>query len=458
MNPVTAQMSPALLSIMSGPAPTNGVFQDLLDISVPLADTLPQLPVKGATPATAPIGVPAIPLAVPPLAEVQNGAETDVLPQATAPETKRWTAAIILPQTTAPVAEKPATIIAVPEAKVPEVQTRTTAIFMPQAPVPEINIEDGEPVAAEKPDASLSQIDPQFVPLSVVQTPPSVSAPVKAAAPPIAPPTTTPNLSEPAPIPAPTVQAAPQSPPPFNVPVTPLAPHARKLPNATEPPKSSDGTPVQWRPIAPQELVTQMDALPDARSDAVTTALRNAENKPQMPAPLPSLTLGVVDARFFSFEAPSGIQATPAPVTAIVAPTGTPIAELKQLIITADGEWVGALARDIVHHATRDNQLAFTLVPEHLGQLDIAVTTDNGKVDIRLETSTQAAAQAIATEQARLIEDLRHAGLKLGQFDMSNRQNGHGQQQGPQPDNQRTDNDSTPAQAKASSKAQGRFA
>ena len=181
MNPVTAQMSPALLSIISGPAPTNGVFQDLLDISVPLADTLPQLPVKGAAPATAPICAATIPLAVPPLAEVQNGAATDVLPQAIAAETKRWTAAIILPQTTAPVAEKPATIIAVPEAKVPEVQTRTTAIFMPQAPVPEINIEDGEPVAAKKPDASLPQIDPQFVSLSVVQTPPSVSAPVKAA-------------------------------------------------------------------------------------------------------------------------------------------------------------------------------------------------------------------------------------------------------------------------------------
>jgi flagellar hook-length control protein FliK len=136
----------------------------------------------------------------------------------------------------------------------------------------------------------------------------------------------------------------------------------------------------------------------------------------------------------------------------------TPIAELRQLVITADGEWVGALARDIVTHATRDNQLAFTLVPEHLGQLDVAVTTDNGKVDIRLETSTHAAAQAIATEQARLIEDLRHAGLKLGQFEMSNRQNGNGQQPPPQPDNQHTDNDSTPAQAKASSKAQGRFA
>lgn len=458
MNPVTAQMSPALLSIMSGPAPTNGVFQDLLDISIPVADTLPQLPVNGAAPAT------------------------DITPPVTSPEAERWVAAIVLPQATMPVptavAEKPATIIAVPEAKVPEVETRTTAIFMPQAPVPEADklsaeivvpntavpknsIEDAEIVAAEKPDASLPPIDSKLVPLSVVQTPPSVSAPVESATPPIAPSATIQNVSKPAPIPAPTVQTAPQTPPPFYVPVTPatpLAPQARKLPNATEPPKSSDGTRVQWEPIAPQELVTQMDALPDARSDAVTTALRNAENKPQLPTPLPSLNLSMADARFFSFEVTSGIQATPASVTPIVAPTGTPIAELKQLIITADGEWVGALARDIVSHATRDNQLAFTLVPEHLGQLDIAVTTDNGKVDIRLETSTQAAAHAIATEQARLIEDLRHAGLKLGQFDMSNRQNGHGQQQGPQPDNQRTEYDSTPAQAKASSKAQGRFA
>jgi hypothetical protein len=41
---------------------------------------------------------------------------------------------------------------------------------------------------------------------------------------------------------------------------------------------------------------------------------------------------------------------------------------------------------------------------------------------------------------------------------MSSRQNGNGQQQAPPPDSQHTDNDSTPAQAKAFFKAQGRFA
>lgn len=475
MNPVTAQMSPALLSIMSGPAPTNGVFQDLLDISIPVADAPLKSPVDPVPPVTAPICVPVVTVALPPLAEAQNEAAPDALQQANMPETESWTTAIVLPQTTALVAEKHATAIAVPKATVAEAESQTPAILMPPKPTPEVekrtlaialpsskapanSVEDAEIVAAEKPDASLPPIDSKLVPLSVVQTPPSVSAPVESATPPIAPSATIQNVSKPAPIPAPTVQTAPPAPSPFYVPALPLAPHARKLPNATEAPKSSDRTRAQWRPIAPQEPVMRTDAVPVAQPVSISAPLLTKENKPQLPIPLPPHNLGVVDDRLFRVEAQSGIITAPISIAATAPPTSMSPVELRQLVIAADGAWVGALARDIVHHATRDNQLAFTLVPEHLGQLDIAVTTDNGKVDIRLETSTQAAAQAIATEQSRLIEDLRHAGLKLGQFDMSNRQNGHGQQQGPQPDNQRTDNDSTPAQAKAYSKAQGRFA
>jgi flagellar hook-length control protein FliK len=198
--------------------------------------------------------------------------------------------------------------------------------------------------------------------------------------------------------------------------------------------------------------------MPTVRPVSIPAPLLTKQNKPQLPSRLPAHNLGLVDNPLFSFEPQSGIRATVVSVAPTVPPTDTPIAELRQLVITEDGEWIGALARDIVSHAAHDNQLAFTLVPEHLGQLDVAVTTDNGEVDIWLETSTQAAAQAISAEQARLIEDLRHAGLKLGQFDMSSRQNGNGQQQAPPPDSQHTDNDSTPAQAKAFFKAQGRFA
>ena len=253
---------------------------------------------------------------------------------------------------------------------------------------------------------------------------------------------------------------------PAPMPVTPLAPQIRILANMAETPKPLDAapaqtpaqTPAQWLPSAPQEPVKRADAMPIVRPVSIPAPLLTKQNKPQLPSRLPAQNLGLVDDPLFSFEPQSGIRAAVVSVAPTVPPTGTPIAELRQLVITADGEWIGALARDIVSHAAHDNQLAFTLVPEHLGQLDVAVTTDNGQVDIRLETSTQAAAQAISAEQARLIEDLRHAGLKLGQFDMSSRQNGNGQQQAPRPDSQHTDNDSTPAQAKAFSKAQGRFA
>ena len=254
--------------------------------------------------------------------------------------------------------------------------------------------------------------------------------------------------------------------PPAPMQVTPLAAQVRKLANMAEtpqpldatPPQTPPQTPAQWLPSVPQEPVKRADAMPIVRPVSIPAPLLTKQNKPQLPSRLPAHNLGLVDDPLFSFEPQYGIRATVVSVAPTVPPTGTPIAELRQLVITADGEWIGALARDIVSHAAHDNQLAFTLVPEHLGQLDVAVTTDNGEVDIWLETSTQAAAQAISAEQARLIEDLRHAGLKLGQFDMSSRQNGNGQQQAPPPDSQHTDNDSTPAQAKAFSKAQGRFA
>jgi len=361
MNPLSAPMPSAIMPMMTGPTPTTGVFQHLLNLSATLADAPPNVSVDVVTPATAPICAPAITLALPPLAEVQNWAATEMLPPATVPEAHQPTATIVLPQPTAP-----------------EAQNRAMTIALPQTTAPENRIEDAGTVAAEKAEASSSQ------------------------------------------------------------------------------------TLAQWLPSAPQEPVKRADAMPTVRPDTLPVPLLTQENKPQLPGPLPAHNLGLVDDQLFSFEPQSSIRAAQASVAPTVAPTApptdTPIAELRQLVITADGEWIGALARDIVGHAASDNQLAFTLIPEHLGQLDVAVTTDNGKVDIRLETSTHAAAQAISAEQARLIEDLRHAGLKLGQFDMSNRQNGNGQQQAPRPDSQHTANNSTPAQAKASSQAQGRFA
>jgi flagellar hook-length control protein FliK len=474
--------------MMSGPTPTTGVFQDLLNISVTLADAPSNLPFEVVTRATAPIVAPVAPslpavetwavadvLAQATAAEAQNQtativlspptvpealtrAEAIVLPKPTAPDALSQTAAIVSQQPTAPEAQNRTTAIVLPQPAAPETRNPTIAIVLPQPTGAEKGIEDADTVAAEKPEASSPPIDLALVPLSVEQMRPIVSAPAHVPAPTIAPPARTPSVSDAAHVSAPALQIGPQARAPAYIPATPIAPQARKLSNAAETPKPLDGKQAQWLPSVPQEPVTRADAMPGERPAAFSAPVGIRDILPQSPDSFPAPMLDQLGDRVASVDTQFGITATNTAATTPLPPASAPLAQLRQLVITADGEWIGALARDIVSHAARDNQLSFTLVPEHLGQLDVAVTTDNGKVDIRLETSTHAAAQAISAEQARLTEDLRHAGLKLGQFDMSNRQNGNGQQQAARPDSQHTDNDSTQAQTKASSKAQGRFA
>ena len=244
----------------------------------------------------------------------------------------------------------------------------------------------------------------------------------------------------PAPVPPPVAPIRAQVSVPVQVPTPQPAPQPRKQVANIETAKPVSDARSKWISIA--------TAAPSMRTDAM----------PQTSEPVLTPTMDVIGNREGSFDSRFGIAAASQSVADSNVPASYPVADTKQLVMTQDGEWIGALARDIVSNAARDNQLVFTLMPENLGQLDIALTTDNGQVDIRLETSTNAAAQIIAADQARLIEDLRNAGLKLGQFDMSNRQNGNGQPQPQKPDGQRTETSSTSTQPQASSKAYGRFA
>ena len=194
---------------------------------------------------------------------------------------------------------------------------------------------------------------------------------------------------------------------------------------------------------------------PRARPDGLT---RFKAAEPEKLIALPPLKLDMASPNTDSFQTRFSVNAAPsAPLTPDLS-VSTPVVHLKQLVVAQDREWIAMLTQDIVSNAARDNHLKFTLIPEHLGQLDVALTTDNGKVDVRLEASTAAAAQIISADQYRLIEDLRQSGLKLGQFEMSNRQNGNGQQKAPTPERQNAETTSPIMQPKASAKARGRFA
>jgi len=150
----------------------------------------------------------------------------------------------------------------------------------------------------------------------------------------------------------------------------------------------------------------------------------------------------------------------PVPVRAFqpVTSPATAVPDMRPLYLTPDNQWIDRLRSEIVSSAARDNELQFTLKPEHLGRLHIALTTQDGKVDIRLDASTSAAAQILATEQVRLIEDLRHAGVRVGQFEMTNSQNGAHQQQRHRQDAPTSDPQPTPNRNTLAPEKRGRFA
>lgn len=132
--------------------------------------------------------------------------------------------------------------------------------------------------------------------------------------------------------------------------------------------------------------------------------------------------------------------------------------DVRQLYVTPDKQWIDTLRREIVSSSARDNHLQFTLKPEHLGRLDIVLTTQDGKVDIQFDASTSAAAQILATEKQQLIADLRQAGVKVGQFEMTNGQDGARQQQRHRQDAQTPDPHPTPNRNMLSKQKRGRFA
>lgn len=141
-------------------------------------------------------------------------------------------------------------------------------------------------------------------------------------------------------------------------------------------------------------------------------------------------------------------------------PTHSPATapDLRQLYVTPDNLWIDRLRSEIVSSSARGNHLQVTLTPEHLGRLDIMLTTQDGKVDIRFDASTSAVIQILATQQAQLIDDLRQAGVKVGQFELTNSPNGARQQQQHRHDAQTSDPQPTQNRNTLSYKKRGRFA
>jgi flagellar hook-length control protein FliK len=166
-----------------------------------------------------------------------------------------------------------------------------------------------------------------------------------------------------------------------------------------------------------------------------------------------------------SFALPLDANIVPTPEPAKPSPpltannTASPVESAVQLDLARDLAWIANLAQEIVIAAVGTERLTFRLMPQSLGQLDIELVHSPVGLAVEMTATTERAAQIIATEQPRLIEELRQAGVKMLPAD-----HGMGQHAGSQRHSQHRNepsvaaNTPAPQTTKTAPRAGGRFA
>lgn len=193
------------------------------------------------------------------------------------------------------------------------------------------------------------------------------------------------------------------------------APQAQALiPSKTAVPER--GT-VTGKPILFKTTADAKAALPSVPNEAKALALQSVE----LPGAL------------FSLAASNVSDLSSAPLTQ--AFEGIQKTVNGQLNLEQDTLWIADLAREIVAFGNDQGTLRFGLSPKGLGHLEVAIEARPDGVGINLTTSTESAARIFATEQSRLIDELRQSGVRLAHCDLVGGQTSN-QRQNAQPDHQ----------------------
>jgi flagellar hook-length control protein FliK len=242
-------------------------------------------------------------------------------------------------------------------------------------------------------------------------------------------------------------------PQPVPPPVLPLAPLISVAVQATP---ASSPAPLRFASSAPQSKPSPSVSGGEEGSTSTTTPkIPDAPRTPQpfglapggsLSKPRPSLNLEEKDSTSTS-SVRTELGAVPASITQLSvtevrepthpqpitpAPTADPLRFVveRQLDLARDSRWLDALARDIVAVAETPDRLSFRLSPPQLGRLDVDLSASDSGLAVRMNTSTEAAAQIVAAAQPRLIDELRSQGVRVAEAQVSTGGGGsHGQGQ-----------------------------
>jgi len=129
-----------------------------------------------------------------------------------------------------------------------------------------------------------------------------------------------------------------------------------------------------------------------------------------------------------------------APAATGVAPAAQPVPVAERTLdMGSDDRWIAQLAADIAATKSSDGDIAFRLMPRHLGRLDVAMHQGDEGVTLKLDTQHEATATIVHAAQGRLVEDLRQQGVRVAGAEVTctpgetGRQSQQGQGRGDQP-------------------------
>ena len=227
--------------------------------------------------------------------------------------------------------------------------------------------------------------------------------------------------------------AAPTAPQVAQIPTQPAAPApqpelvAGKEPKALKPPVVIEGEvlpqPETKSPVAVAvaEIMqaTRQLSLPQARRTAGEPAGRGGD-----PAPFGQEVKHVVHQAIASLHAQPAaapldlarpFETLLEPVAAEPQLDPADLAIEQQLDLSAEGEWLDSLAKDIARTAGEGGTLRFKLNPENLGTLRVEITPHANGAAVRLIADSDAARTLIADAQPRLVAEAKANGVRIAE-------------------------------------------
>ena len=100
---------------------------------------------------------------------------------------------------------------------------------------------------------------------------------------------------------------------------------------------------------------------------------------------------------------------------ASAAPVPADVGVTHQLDLAQSGAWLDQLTKDITRAADSNGQLRFSLAPERLGRLDVALASGSDGTAIRFVTQTREAHRLVSDAQPQLVAEARAQGLRVSE-------------------------------------------